>query len=101
MGIYIVDAHAKIESERLQFLRREQDHLRADNYKDLRETIVNQEGDPRNVEQKIILPATFCGGPRHMFERQQDAMAYARKLGRPDLFIRVTTNPKWPEILES
>ena len=38
---FIVDAYAKIESERLKFLRREQDHLRADNYKDLRENIVN------------------------------------------------------------
>ena len=46
---FIVDAYAKIESERLQFLRREQDHLRTDKYKDLWETIVNQDGDPRNV----------------------------------------------------
>ena len=97
----IVDAYAKTEFERLQFLRREQDHLRADNYKDLRETIVNQDGDPRNVGQKEILPATFCGGPRYMFERQQDAMAYVRKFVRPDLFITVITNPKWPEIVES
>ena len=36
-----------------------------------------------------------------MFERQQDAMAYVRKSGRPNLFITVTTNPSWTEILES
>ena len=52
---FIVDAYAKFKSERLQFLKREQDHLRADNYKDLRETILNQDGDPRNVGQKVIL----------------------------------------------
>ena len=46
----------QFESERLQFLRREQDYLRADNCKDLRETIVNQDGDPTNVEQRVILP---------------------------------------------
>ena len=40
---FVVDAYAKNESGRLQFLRREQDHLGADNYKDLRETIVNQD----------------------------------------------------------
>ena len=34
-----------------------------------------------------------------MFERQRDA--YVRKYGRPYLFITVTTNPKWTEILES
>ena len=47
------------------------------------------------------MPVTFCGGTRYMFERQQVAMAYVRKFGRLDLFIKVTTNPKWPEILES
>ena len=40
---FILDAYAKIVSESLQFLRREQDHLRADNSKDIRETIVNQD----------------------------------------------------------
>ena len=35
-----------------------------------------------------------------MFNRQQEAMAYVRKFGRPDLFITVTTNTKWTEILE-
>ena len=96
-----VDVDAKIEFERLQFLRREQEHLRVDNYKDLWETIVNHDGDPRDVGQKVLLPATFCGGPRYTFERQQDTIAHVRKFGRPDLLITVTTNPKWTEILES
>ena len=33
-----------------------------------------------------------------MHERQMDAMTYVRNYGRPDLFITMTTNPKWPEI---
>lgn len=33
-----------------------------------------------------------------MFEKQQDAMSFVRKYGRPDLFITVTTNPYWEEI---
>ena len=36
-----------------------------------------------------------------MFERQQDVMAYVRKFDRPDVFITVTTNPKWTGVLES
>ena len=28
----------------------------------------------------------------------QDAMAAVRKYGKPDLFITITCNPKWPEI---
>ena len=33
-----------------------------------------------------------------MHERFQDAMAYVRKFGSPDLFITFTCNPKWDEI---
>ena len=95
---FFVDVYAKIESERLQFLRREQKSLRAENYKELHDAIVSGDGDPRNVGQKVVLPATFTGGPRYMFERQQDAMSYVRMYGRPDLFITMTTNPKWVEI---
>ena len=95
---YIVDAYAKIECERLQFIRREQKRLRADSYQELRDTIINTDGNPQNVGQRIILPATYCGGPRYMFEKQQDAMCFVRTYGRPDLFITITTNPKWEEI---
>ena len=97
---FIIDAYAKIESERLQYLRREQGGLRVDSYRDLLETIVNQDEDSRNVGQKVILPSRFCGGPRYMFERQHDAMACVRNFVRPDLFLKVTTNPMWTEILE-
>ena len=58
--------------------------MRADNNRDLQDTLVNPEGDPMNVGQKVILPATFCGGRPYMFERQQYTMAYVRKFGLPD-----------------
>ena len=36
-----------------------------------------------------------------MQERQQDAMAYVRKYGKPDLFITFTCNPEWTEIKDN
>ena len=66
---FIVDVYAKIECERLQFLRREQSTLRADNYRDLRHALYSTHRDPRNVGERVILPATFTGGPTYMFER--------------------------------
>ena len=86
--------YAKIETERLQYLGREQSVLHADNYKEHHDAIVAGDGDPRNVGQKVALPATFTVDPRYMYERQQDAMSYVRIYGRPDLFITMTTNPK-------
>jgi hypothetical protein len=48
----------------------------------------------------VILPATFTGSPRRMNEYTQDAVAYLRMYGRPDLFITFTCNPAWTEIKE-
>ena len=33
-----------------------------------------------------------------MHQLLQDSLALARYFGRPDYFLTVTTNPKWPEI---
>jgi len=33
-----------------------------------------------------------------MHEKNQDAMTYVSKFGRPDLFITFTCNPEWPEM---
>ena len=36
-----------------------------------------------------------------MHEKRATAMAYVRRFGKPELFITVTTNPKWDEISEN
>ena len=98
---WLVDVYCKIETERLQFLRREQQTLRADNYGNLRDSILRDDGNPEQIGQRVVLPATYTGGSRYMFERQSDAMAYVRRMGRTDLFITFTTNSKWTEITEN
>ena len=81
----MVDVYAKIEIERLQSPRREQNAVRADNYKELHDAIVAGDGEPRNVGQNVVLPVTFTGGPRYLtvYERQQDAVSSVRIYGRP------------------
>ena len=44
------------------------------------------------------MPATAFGSPRFYSEAFQDAMSFVRQLGKPELFITFTCNPKWPEI---
>ncbi|XP_045498452.1 uncharacterized protein LOC123696361 [Colias croceus] len=94
---FLVDMYAKIETERLVFIRCNQRKLRAENYVHLRDAMQN-DVNAQDVGRMVILPSTFTGGPRYMHERTQDAFCYVRKFGRPDLFITITTNPKWPEI---
>ena len=96
---FIVDMYAKIETERLIYIRTNQTRLRAEDYVHLRDAM-QQDTNVENMGQLVILPSSFVGGPRYMHERTQDAFCYVRKYGRPDLFITFTTNPKWGEILQ-
>lgn len=96
---YIVDMYAKIETERLLYIRLNQTTLRSEEYIHLRDAIANDGNvNPNDLGKMVILPATFTGSPRHMHEYAQDAMTYVRAYGRPDLFITFTCNPTWDEI---
>jgi hypothetical protein len=100
LNMFIVDMYAKIETERLNYIKHHQKQLRAEEYIDLRDHVAN-DGDITNVGQLVILPSSFTGGPRYMHERTQDAMTFVRNFGRPDLFITFTCNPKWPDIQQN
>lgn len=73
---YVVDMYAKIESERLLFIRLNQKSLRSEEYIHLRDAIAN-DGNISDIGKMVILPTTFTGSPRHMHEYAQDAMTYA------------------------
>jgi hypothetical protein len=96
---WCVDQYCKVESQRLQWVRRNQGLLRADMYKGLHDA-VRQEDGLANFGQRVVLPSTFTGSPRHMTQLYQDSMAIVRAKGKPDLFITMTCNPEWPEILQ-
>ncbi|KAF8783473.1 hypothetical protein HNY73_013630 [Argiope bruennichi] len=90
---YIVDMYAKVESERLLFIRYNQAKLRSEEYIHLRDAVVgNIDGNlnPNDIGNAFILPSSYIGSPRNMQEYIQDAMTYVRHYGRPDLFITVT-----------
>ncbi|KAI3977323.1 hypothetical protein MKX01_000236 [Papaver californicum] len=48
---------------------------------------------------KEILPSSYMGSPRDMYQWYRDTMALVQKYGKPDLFITITCNPFWDEIV--
>jgi len=62
---------------------------------------INQITKRAPIGRRIILPATYTGGPRYYEGYYEDAMAMVAKFGAPDLFITVTCIPTWPEIQEA
>ncbi|GFT58062.1 ATP-dependent DNA helicase [Trichonephila clavipes] len=97
---FLVDMFAKIETERLNWIRHNQKKLRSEEYIHLKEAITATDGQLSELGKMVVLPSSFTGGSRYMHERTQDAMTYVRHFGRPDLFITFTCNPKWSEIVD-
>lgn len=95
---YIVDNYAKMEDQRLNFIRRNQNTIRCEKYNNLHDTLTSRDSDLSQIGKHIILPSSFIGSPRHMYQLYQDAMSIVRKYGKPDLFVTFTCNPRWIEI---
>ena len=97
---YVVDAWASTEQSELNWIRHHQKELRADAYQDLRNA-ARDGADAADKGQRVILPSTHLGSPRHMYQLFQNSMAICRHCRKPDLFLTMTTNPNWPEIKDA
>jgi len=78
--------YAKIESERLRYIKFNQQKLRSEEYINLRDAIVGNVDETTNINNigtAYILPSSYIGSPRHMQEYIQDAMTFVRAYGRP------------------
>ena len=99
---YIVDMYVKIESIRLAFYLKPANQIliRADLYQGLVDSVIAGETHACMIGKRIVLPASFIGGPRDMRRRYLDAMALVQRFGKPDLFLTMTCNPSWEEIIK-
>ena len=99
---FVVDSYVKVEGQRLDFIRRNQQQLRADSYQGLLDHLEVAAAE-RHLQagRVVILPSTFTCSPRAMHQLYLDAMSLVSKQGKPDLFLTFTCNPKWREITDN
>lgn len=95
---FIVDCYTMIESQRLQYIRLNKKIIKCDILNGLQEVVQRGDNEAASVGKRIILPPSFTGGPRYMFNNCQDVMAICKRFGYPDLFITITCNANWKEI---
>ncbi|XP_074265342.1 uncharacterized protein LOC141587773 [Silene latifolia] len=95
---FLVDCCCSIESERLWYIRNNQDKFRCDVLSNLYDAVTQGDNMGLAVGQRIYLPPSFTGSPRYMQQNYQDAMAICRWYGNPHLFLTFTANPRWPEV---
>ncbi|GAU50219.1 hypothetical protein TSUD_408980 [Trifolium subterraneum] len=96
---FVVDGYAMMETERLNWLRKNQPKLRVSKYHNLHDSSQGKNSTASNKRgQRVVLPSTFVGSKRYMDQLYFDGMAISSAVGFPDLFITFTCNPTWPEI---
>jgi hypothetical protein len=100
---YICDMYSRVEDQRLDYIRKARNKQLADT-QFCRDNIPleNNDDDKTSRNQSdapIELPASFLGSWRYKRDNTADALALARKRGRPSFFITATANPQWPEIV--
>ena len=89
---YVVDMFTKKEISDMNFLRFNQAKLRASTYRVVQQ-LADAGGALGDVGRHIILPSSYIGSPRHVYQLYNDAMAIVREHGKPSLFITMTCNP--------
>ena len=97
---FIVDMYVKLESQRLDFYRSQQEEIRREFLQGIQNFVAAGETQAANIGQRIFLPTSFIGGPRNVRRKYIDAMTLVQKFGKPDIFLTMTCNPNWPEIKE-
>jgi hypothetical protein len=96
------DVWAQVESQKLAFLRRpqQQSQIRASRFSSVADCLQNNgalhlEGTP------VRMPASFVGSASWYRALYHDAMALPAHFSRPDIFLTMTCNPRWSEIVNS
>jgi hypothetical protein len=92
----------RILKDRMDYIKFNQKKVMADLYENVQKQLEKRAEEQGKIAgKKIILPSSITGSPRWEAEQFQDAMTMQMELGRPDIFITFTCNPKWPEISEN
>ena len=94
--IYLCDSVSRAIDYRLRFYKFNQKNVFGIDP----ENIVDNEENADKQGQKTFLSQSMHGSRRHLRSLAKNALALVSEYGRPSVFITLTCNPNWPEIIE-
>ncbi|XP_016164429.2 uncharacterized protein LOC107606946 [Arachis ipaensis] len=97
---FLVDSYTVVEAKRLQYHKYHQNKFCSHQLQGLHECLIHGETQAARIGKRVILPSSFVGGPRYMYNNCKDAFAMCRYAGYPSYFITIICNPEWNEIKE-
>nr|GEX45435.1 DNA helicase [Tanacetum cinerariifolium] len=85
--------------DRLDYIRKNQSEIRNEYLSGLYDAIMRGDRNGSDLGTRLVLSATFTGGPRYMYSHYLDALAICR-VHENHLFITFTCNTNWSKIEE-
>jgi hypothetical protein len=94
------DAWAQVEARAAMFHRQpsQQAKYRVGRKCAIDDQLQCEGGDLNAASIPLILPSSFVGSSKWYHMLYMDAMALPMRFNKPDLFVTMTCNPRWPEI---
>ena len=98
---YIVDVYAIINQQHLKWIKYHQNQIHTDLYNCVTDFLHTDDLNQGFLKQKVVLPASYTEGDQYMSTLYQNFMAIVQHFGKPTLFMIMTANLKWPEIINT
>lgn len=64
-------------------------------------TKTKEKGCDNDIGRLVVLPSTHIGSERYMRQKMQDIIAISNSIGHLDIFLTMTCNPRWPEMVNA
>lgn len=97
------DAWAQVEARAMMFHRipAQQAKYRVGRKCAIDDQLQCEGGDLNAASIPLVLPASFVGSSKWYHMLYMDAMSLPMRFNKPDLFVTMTCNPRWPEIQQA
>jgi hypothetical protein len=89
-----VDARASIDESRLQYIIQNQKNLRMESIQGISDVVTRGHTDGNEIGRRVILPASYVGGRRYMFQNYHDGLTIYRVYGPPEFFCHIYLQSK-------
>lgn len=74
--------------------------LRSELYSGINDVVLKGNTKANQVGKRSILPSSHTGSPRFRVQNYQDTMAICKQVRYLDIFVNITCNLKWDELVK-
>ena len=107
---WLMDFYSRVCDQRLSIIGNIRNQIMMGQTRERSVELTDQEEEDRHAagytnpdipKKESYLPGSAHGSPRHMAALARSALTLVKEWGCPHVFLTLTCNPKWPEILGS